>query len=122
PSALAGRLVFPVGGNARAVARALPVLRVMAKTVEHVGVVGMGQVVKLANNMQVAVNAAALAQALRFAVRAGVDPQALGRILPHGSSRSRASELWLDPMLRREHGGSGSLATMRKDIDLACDL
>jgi 3-hydroxyisobutyrate dehydrogenase-like beta-hydroxyacid dehydrogenase len=122
PSARAGRILFPTGGSPRAVARATPILELLGSTVEHVGDVGMGQVVKLVNNMQVAIQAASLAQAVRMALRAGVDPDALGRIVPGSSSRSRSSDMWLDRMLSHQHGTGGSLATLRKDIDLAVEL
>jgi 3-hydroxyisobutyrate dehydrogenase len=119
PSARVGALVLPVGGSADDFERALPLLRVLATTVEHVGDVGASQVVKLANNLQIAVHAAALAEALRMAVRGGADPGALGRLLPLGSSRSRAMELWLAAMLSHEHGTGGSLRTLAKDLELA---
>ena len=118
-SAAAGRLLIPAAGRSEVVARAAPVLRCLATTIEHVGDVGMGQVVKLVNNMQVAVAAASLAQAIRFAVAAGADAEALGRILPLSSSHSRVMDLWLESMLRQAHGAGGGLSTLRKDVDLA---
>ncbi|MBV9660132.1 MAG: NAD(P)-dependent oxidoreductase [Acidimicrobiales bacterium] len=119
PSAAAGRLLFPASGSAEVVARAIAVLRCLATSIEHVGAVGMGQIVKLANNMQVAVGAASLAQSIRFAVGAGADPEGIGRILPLSSSHSRVMDMWLQPMLQHTHGAGGSLTTLKKDVDLA---
>jgi 3-hydroxyisobutyrate dehydrogenase-like beta-hydroxyacid dehydrogenase len=56
---------------------------------------------------------------VRIALAAGADRDALARILPQGSSRSRAMDLFLAPMLSGERRRSGSLRTLGKDIDLA---
>jgi 3-hydroxyisobutyrate dehydrogenase-like beta-hydroxyacid dehydrogenase len=120
-SAAAGTLVLPVAGPSDAIERARPVTAMLATTVEHMGPVGAAQVVKLANNVQVAVGAASLAQALRFAIAAGVKPEALSRILPLGSSSSRAMDLWLNPMLEGRTGSNGTLRTLGKDVQLAAE-
>lgn len=122
PSARAGQLVFPVGGPEPVIQRVMPLLLTMAAKVEHVGPVGMGQVVKLVNNMQVAIAATALAQGIRIASAAGLEPRALAELLPLGSSHSRAMDLWLAAMADRDHPENGSLRTLGKDLALALEM
>ena len=121
-TAYEGRMVLPVGGTASDLARAMPILRQLATTIEHVGECGTGQVVKLANNIQLATSAVSLAQALRFSIRAGVDPSALGRVLVLGSSRSYAMERYLDDMLSGNYQEHGSLSTLAKDAAIAVEF
>jgi 3-hydroxyisobutyrate dehydrogenase-like beta-hydroxyacid dehydrogenase len=97
------------------------VLGMLATTVERVGPWGAAQVVKLANNVQTAVNGASLAQALRFALAGGVTRAALDRVLPLGSSASRAQDLWLAAMLQERMSQSGSIGTLAKDLALAVE-
>jgi 3-hydroxyisobutyrate dehydrogenase-like beta-hydroxyacid dehydrogenase len=73
-------LTILVGGDDQLVARMTPVLEALG-TVEHVGPVGAGQVVKIANNMLGAGNRAMIYQALEF-------------IRPFGIPEERALELW----------------------------
>ena len=118
-SAVEGTLALPVGGDRAEFERALPVLQIFASTIEHVGGAGTGQIVKLANNMQLAVSAVSIAQALRFAVKAGVDADALGRLLAIGSSRSYAMQRYLPAMIDRRFAPEGNLSTLAKDVALA---
>jgi 3-hydroxyisobutyrate dehydrogenase-like beta-hydroxyacid dehydrogenase len=117
--ALAGTLLLPVGGRPAVIERARPLLSVLANRIEHLGPIGTAQVLKLVNNLQVGIHSVALAEAVRIALAAGADQDALARILPQGSSRCRAMDLFLVPMLSGERRNSGSLKTLGKDIDLA---
>jgi 3-hydroxyisobutyrate dehydrogenase-like beta-hydroxyacid dehydrogenase len=122
PSAAAGTLVLPVGGDPAVVEAAMPVLSHLASTIEHVGPVGAAQVVKLVNNSLHAANVVAIAQGLRFAVRAGVNPAALGRLLPIGSGRSYTMETVLPAMLEGRHRRGTSMVVLGKDVRLAAEL
>lgn len=74
PKAIAASLSIMVGGDEAVFERHYDLLKVMAATVVRVGDIGAGNTAKLANNMIVAVNIAAVAEALVFAEKAGVDP------------------------------------------------
>jgi 2-hydroxy-3-oxopropionate reductase len=74
----AATLSIMVGGGEADFSAALPVLRTVGKTVVHVGGNGAGQTVKAANQLIVAANIAALAEAVVFLEAHGVD---LGRAL-----------------------------------------
>jgi 3-hydroxyisobutyrate dehydrogenase-like beta-hydroxyacid dehydrogenase len=121
-AAAAGRLVLPVGGDAGALRAARPTLDLIARLVEHTGDIGTAQVVKLVNNMQVAVSAAALAEAIALAQAAGADREVLRRILPQCSSHSRSMDRYLDAMLDRTFTRRGTLRTLGKDAGLAVGL
>jgi 3-hydroxyisobutyrate dehydrogenase len=70
-----GTLSIMVGGAATDLARAMPVLQAMGTTITHVGALGAGQTVKLANQILVVGNMLAVAEALLFAQAGGVDLQ-----------------------------------------------
>ena len=68
-----GTLSIMVGGDAEDFQACLPVFQAMGKTITHVGGHGMGQVVKLCNQILVGMNMLAVAEALMFVSKAGVD-------------------------------------------------
>jgi len=75
--AVAGTLAFMVGGEAKAVERAKPVLDPMAGKVIHCGASGAGQAAKLCNNMVLAVQQIAVAEAFVLAEKLGLSAQSL---------------------------------------------
>jgi 3-hydroxyisobutyrate dehydrogenase len=68
-----GTLSIMVGGEAKDVERAMPVLQAMGKTITHVGECGAGQTVKLVNQILVVNTALGICEALLFAQAGGVD-------------------------------------------------
>ena len=75
PKAIEGTLAIMAGGQAAVFERVLPVLQKMGSTVTLTGPVGAGNVTKLANQIMVACNIAAMGEALVLATRAGLDPE-----------------------------------------------
>jgi len=75
PKAIDGTLAVMVGGDKKVFDRMLPVLQQMASSVTLTGPVGAGNVTKLANQIIVACNIAAVGEALVLATKAGLDPQ-----------------------------------------------
>lgn len=68
-----GTLSIMVGGDESDVARAMPVLQAMGKTITHVGGCGAGQTVKLVNQILVVNNALGICEAFMLAQAGGVD-------------------------------------------------
>ncbi|MCG8352331.1 MAG: NAD(P)-dependent oxidoreductase [Chloroflexales bacterium] len=68
-----GTLSIMVGGDSEQVARAMPYLQAMGKTITHVGGSGAGQTVKLVNQILVVVTMLGVSEALLFAQSSGVD-------------------------------------------------
>lgn len=66
-------LSIMVGGDADAYEECLPVFQAMGKTITYIGGHGDGQVCKAVNQILVGVNVLGVAEALMFAVKAGVD-------------------------------------------------
>ena len=68
-----GTLSIMIGGDAEAFKECLPIFQAMGKTITYVGGHGMGQTVKLCNQILVGLNMLAVAEGLMFASKAGVD-------------------------------------------------
>src|SRR5690606_23079655 len=82
-------LTIMCGATITAFERVLPLLRLMGKNITHVGNVGDGQVAKVANQIIVALNIEAVAEALVFAAKAGADPAKVRSALLGGFASSR---------------------------------
>src|ERR687885_301805 len=104
------------GGDAGDFARARPVLEAMGELIVHVGPQGHGSLVKLINNTLAAINAAALAEALRLAGTAGLDTDALRRVVAASSGASKMLELKAGPMLEHDYEPLFKLEHMLKDV------
>jgi 2-hydroxy-3-oxopropionate reductase len=77
PKAIDGTLAIMAGGDRAVFEKVKPILEKMGSSVVLVGDVGAGNVTKLANQIIVALNIAAVSEAFVLAARAGVDPQAV---------------------------------------------
>jgi 2-hydroxy-3-oxopropionate reductase len=91
--AIAGTLSIMVGGEAAAFERALPILRTMGRTIVHVGAAGAGQVVKVANQVVVALVLQAVSEGLVLGAKAGVDPARIVEVLQGGLASTRVLEM-----------------------------
>jgi 3-hydroxyisobutyrate dehydrogenase len=116
PKAEDGTLTIMAGGSEADFERATPVLEGMGALIVHVGPQGHGSMVKLINNTLAAVNAEAVAEALALARRAGVDPDALLKVVGAGSGASTMLELKARPMLEHDYEPLFKLEHMLKDI------
>jgi 2-hydroxy-3-oxopropionate reductase len=88
PKAVDGTLAIMVGGPAEAFERARPMLLKMGATAVLVGDIGSGNVAKLANQIVVALNIAAMSEALVLATKAGVDPERVYQAIRGGLAGS----------------------------------
>jgi 4-hydroxybutyrate dehydrogenase/sulfolactaldehyde 3-reductase len=79
--AVAGTLTLMIGGKAETIARVEPVLRTMGTDLFHCGGLGMGQVMKLTNNLLASVLIAASAEALVGGVKAGLTLETMTSVL-----------------------------------------
>lgn len=115
-------LVFVVGGDADAFARARPVFDAMGRLVRHVGPSGAGATIKLLNNMISGAVTAALGEAAVVSEAAGVDPTALVEVLSEGAAGCRLTRTKLPKMLKREFSPQFQLALLEKDLRYFLDL
>jgi 3-hydroxyisobutyrate dehydrogenase len=84
PQAVSGEIFFIVGGDPAHLPRLEPYLRIMGKLHVHVGPIATGNRVKLIHNGLAAVVSVAVAEALGTAVKTGVDPAVLYRVVCQG--------------------------------------
>lgn len=90
PRATDGTLTIMVGGDAKDVEEARPVLGALGANIVHVGPVGSGEVAKLCNNLIAGVAAVAVSEAFRIAEGFGVDPQVLTEVISTSSGATWA--------------------------------
>ncbi|MBL9047211.1 MAG: 2-hydroxy-3-oxopropionate reductase [Tabrizicola sp.] len=117
--AKAASLTIMVGGTAEAFARIQPLFALMGKNITHVGEVSAGQITKVANQMIVALNIAAVAEALVFASKAGADPARVRQALMGGFAASRILEVHGERMIKRTFNPGFRIALHQKDLGLA---
>lgn len=80
-----GTLTIMVGGDAGVFAEMREILGAMGRNVIHCGAIGMGETVKLANNMVAGISMVAVAEAFTLGVRAGADPHVLFDVMSKSS-------------------------------------
>ena len=88
PGAINATLAIMVGGQQETFEKVLPVLKAMGATVTLTGPVGAGNVTKLANQIIVALNIAAMGEALVLATKAGVNPEVVFNAIKGGLAGS----------------------------------
>ena len=113
-------LTIMVGGPSAAFARAKSLFETMGKTITHVGESnGDGQTCKVANQIIVALNIQAVAEALVFAAKAGADPAKVRQAISGGFAASRVLELHGERMLNRAFDPGFRIRLHQKDLNLA---
>ena len=117
--AKAATLSIMVGGDSQAFARALPLLQSMGKNITLVGGNGDGQTAKVANQIIVALNIAAVGEALLFASKAGADPAKVRQALMGGFAASRILEVHGERMIKRTFNPGFRIGLHQKDLNLA---
>lgn len=117
--AKAASLTIMVGADAQVFDRINPLLMLMGKNITLVGGVGDGQVCKVANQIIVALNIAAVSEALVFASKAGADPAKVRQALMGGFAASRILEVHGERMIKRTFAPGFRIELHQKDLNLA---
>ncbi len=117
--AAAASLTIMVGGDTADFDRAMPLFQAMGKNITHLGANGTGQTCKLANQIIVALNIEAVAEALLFASKAGCDPAMVRQALMGGFAASRVLEVHGERMIRRSFDPGFRIRLHQKDLNLA---
>jgi len=112
-------LSIMVGGTEAAFERVRPLFALMGKNITHVGAVGDGQTAKVANQIIVALNIEAVAEALVFAAKAGADPARVRAALMGGFASSRILEVHGQRMIDRTFNPGFRIELHQKDLNLA---
>jgi 2-hydroxy-3-oxopropionate reductase len=117
--AKAATLSVMVGGCAKAFERALPLFQAMGKNITHVGGNGDGQTAKVANQIIVALNIQAVAEALLFAAKNGADPAKVREALMGGFAGSKILEVHGERMIKGTFNPGFRISLHQKDLNLA---
>jgi len=117
--AKAASLTIMVGGEEAVFERAKPLFEAMGKNITLVGGNGDGQTTKVANQIIVALNIAAVGEALLFASKAGADPAKVRQALMGGFAASRILEVHGERMIKRTFNPGFRIALHQKDLSLA---
>ncbi|KON80791.1 2-hydroxy-3-oxopropionate reductase [Azoarcus sp. PA01] len=117
--AKAATLSIMVGGKHSTFEKALPLFELMGKNVTLVGKNGDGQTCKVANQIVVALNIEAVAEALLFAAKNGANPARVREALMGGFASSRILEVHGERMIKRAFDPGFRIELHQKDLNLA---
>lgn len=127
--AVNGTLTIMVGGDAAVLEEARPVLAAMGTNIFHVGAVGMGEVVKLCNNLIYAAQMVAVAEAFTMGAKAGADPRMMFEVITRSTgkcvaldTRTPVAGVVPNSPASNEWQPGFMTALMLKDIGLALDF
>ncbi len=114
-----GTLSIMVGGPEEVFERVRPLFEAMGRNINRVGGNGDGQTAKVANQIIVALNIQAVAEALVFAAKAGADPERVRQALLGGFASSRVLEVHGERMIQRRFEPGFRIELHQKDLNLA---
>lgn len=112
-------LSIMVGGDEAVFDRVKPIFELMGKNINLVGANGDGQTAKVANQIIVALNIEAVAEALLFAAKAGADPAKVRQALMGGFASSKILEVHGERMVKRTFDPGFRIELHQKDLNLA---
>ena len=112
-------LTIMVGGDEKVFNSIKPIFELMGKNINLVGGNGDGQTAKVANQIIVALNIEAVAEALLFASKAGADPAKIRQALMGGFASSKILEVHGERMVKRTFDPGFRIELHQKDLNLA---
>lgn len=116
PKAVTGTLAIMAGGKKEAFDRVRPILEAMGSSVTLTGSVGAGNVTKLANQIMVACNIAAMGEALVLATSCGVDPEVVFQAVRGGLAGSTVLEAKAPMVIKRNFEPGFRISLHQKDL------
>jgi 3-hydroxyisobutyrate dehydrogenase len=117
-----GTLTMFVGGTESDVARAMPVLEAMGKTITHLGPVGSGQAAKAVNQVIISGYYLGVAEGIVLGIKAGLAPDRLVEALSGGAAQSWVLNNRSGRMIDDEYPLGFRLALHRKDLGIALEM
>ncbi len=121
PGAINATLAYMIGGDEAVVEKMKDVFLAMGKSITVVGGNGSGSVAKLANQIIVNLNIAAVSEALVLAAKAGADPEKVYQAIRGGLAGSVVLDAKAPMMVARNFKAGGTLAINLKDITNVMD-
>ncbi|MBP2655123.1 MAG: 2-hydroxy-3-oxopropionate reductase [Firmicutes bacterium] len=117
PKAIDGTISVMVGGKKEVFDKCYPVLKAMAGSVVHTGDIGAGNITKLANQIIVALNIAAVSEALVLASKAGVEPELVYQAIRGGLAGSTVLDAKAPMMMDRNFDPGFRINLHIKDLN-----
>jgi 3-hydroxyisobutyrate dehydrogenase-like beta-hydroxyacid dehydrogenase len=114
--AIEGTLTTMCGGKTETLEAVRPYLACVSNSILHMGGVGSGQLSKLINQLLFDINCAAIAEVLPMAVKLGIDPDKIGKIVNSGTGKSYASEFFIPRILKNHFTDGYPLKHAYKDL------
>jgi len=114
--AIEGTLTAMCGGKAETLEAVRPYLACVSNSILHMGDAGCGQLSKLVNQLLFDINCAAIAEILPMAVKLGIDPTKIGKIVNSGTGKSYASEFFIPRILKNHFSDGYPLKHAYKDL------
>ncbi|CNI85730.1 2-hydroxy-3-oxopropionate reductase [Yersinia alsatica] len=121
PKAIDGTLSVMVGGDKAVFDQCFAVMKAMGGSVVHTGDIGAGNVTKLANQVVVALNIAAMSEALVLATKAGVNPDLVFQAIRGGLAGSTVLEAKAPMVMDRNFKPGFRIDLHIKDLANALD-
>ncbi len=121
PKAVDGTLSVMVGGDQDLFDACLPVLKGMAASVVRTGDIGAGNVTKLANQVIVALNIAAMSEALVLAAKTGVEPELVYQAIRGGLAGSTVLDAKAPLVMDRKFNPGFRIELHIKDLQNVLD-
>jgi len=117
-----GSLTIMVGGDPEAIARIHPVLDVIGNNVILMGRSGNGQLTKLVNQLLYNISCAAMAEVLPMAVKLGLDPESVCRVVTTSTGQTYALSFFTPYILKNDFRSAYPLIKAYKDMVSAAEI
>jgi 3-hydroxyisobutyrate dehydrogenase len=117
-----GQLVIMVGGQEAAFNRVEPIFAVLGKSATLLGENGFGNIAKLAINLFLGITIQGLSEAVLFASKNGIAPNALLPLINSGAIGSAITKIKAENIINKEFTAAFALKLLRKDLRLAEEI
>ncbi|UJL47425.1 2-hydroxy-3-oxopropionate reductase [Virgibacillus sp. NKC19-16] len=116
PMAIEGKLSIMVGGDEAQFNKVLPIFQAMGENIVHFGEAGTGSAAKIANQIIVSTNLAALSEACVYASKSGIDLNKLFEAIHGGLAGSAVMDAKMPRIIDRDFEPGGRIETNYKDL------
>ena len=117
-----GQATLLLGGEALHIQNVAPLLNALASSQQHVGGAGMAAKAKLATNLVLGLNRAALAEGMVFAQTLGISPETFLQLVLNTPARSEAAVVKGSMMVNEQFEPQSRIRQHLKDVQLMLDM
>jgi 3-hydroxyisobutyrate dehydrogenase-like beta-hydroxyacid dehydrogenase len=117
-----GTLTVMIGGDPQSVEKIRPILNAIGNQIVYMGKSGNGQLTKLINQLLFNISCAAMAEILPMAVKLGLDPEAVCKVVTTGTGQTFALSFFTPYILENDFKPGYPLISAYKDMESAADI